>query len=360
MRHPTTSFRAPALISDRGALRIAQVAPVAAPVRPGDGDSVEQIVSLLTEELVRRGHDVTLYATGNSETSARLRALHPRGYDEDDELWDWQFAEICHTGHAFEYAREHDLVHAHNYGYAIPFAPLIPTLLFDTPHVELAPEVRAGYLRRPDIQVVAVSAFQGAALEGRPNVTVIPHGIDIQAFPFAARGGDYLLFLGRMLADKGPAQAISIAQEAGMPLVLAGPLHEDYDLLAHPEIDGDRIRYVGRVGPQERNRLLAGAAALLFPVIYPEPFGVVLIEAMACGTPVIAAGLGAVPEIVTDGVTGLTAPSWQELSQLVVRAATLDRAAVRAAAEQRFDFRRMVDDHEALYRRIATAAEVAR
>jgi glycosyltransferase involved in cell wall biosynthesis len=341
-------------------LRIAQVAPVAAPVRPGEGDSIEQLVSLLTEELVRRGHDVTLYATGNSETSARLCALHPRGYDEEDELWDWQFAEICHAGHAFEHAHEHDLVHAHDYGYAIPFAPLIGIPLFDTPHVELAPEVRAGYLRRPDIHVVAVSSFQRAALGARPNVTVIPHGIDIQAFPFAARGGDYLLFLGRMLADKGPGQAISIARDAGMPLVLAGPLHEGYDLLAHPEIDGDRIRYVGPVGPQERNRLLAGAAALLFPVIYPEPFGLVLIEAMACGTPVVAAGLGAVTEIVTDGVTGVTAPSWEGLSQLVPRAAALDRAAVRAAAEQRFDFRRMVDDHEALYRRVATAREAAR
>jgi glycosyltransferase involved in cell wall biosynthesis len=341
-------------------LRIAQIAPVAAPVRPGEGDSIEQLVSLLTEELVRRGHEVTLYATGDSSTSARLRALHPRGYDEDDEIWDWRFAETCHAGNAFEHAHEHDLVHAHNYGCAIPFAPLVGLPVLDTPHVELAPEVRAAYMRTPDVHVVAISAFQAAAVAGRPNVSVIPHGIDVQAFPFAARGGDYVLFLGRMLADKGPAQAIRIAREAGMPLVLAGPVEDDHDLLAHPDIDGDGIRYVGRVGPQERNRLLAGAAALLFPVIYPEPFGLVLIEAMACGTPVVAAGLGAVPEIVTEGLTGLTAASWEGLAELIPRARALDRAAVRAEAEQRFDFRRMVDDHEVLYRRLTAPQQVAR
>ena len=340
-------------------MRIAQIAPAAAAVRPGEGDSVEQLVSLLTEELVRRGHDVTLYATGNSTTSARLRARHPRGYDEEDDHWDWHFAEICHAGHAFDHAGEHDLLHAHDFGYAIPFTRLVGVPVIDTPHVELAPEIRAAYLRRPEIDVVAASAFQAAGLDGRPNVTVIPHGIDVRAFPFAARGGDYLLFLGRMLVDKGPGQAIRIARETGMPLVLAGPLDDGYDLLADPDIDGDRIRYVGPVGPEQRNRLLAGAAALLFPVVYPEPFGLVLIEAMACGTPVLAAGLGAVPEIVTAGVTGVTAPSWEGLAALVAQAAALDRAAVRRVAEERFDFRRMVDDHEALYRRVLARREPA-
>jgi glycosyltransferase involved in cell wall biosynthesis len=158
-----------------------------------------------------------------------------------------------------------------------------------------------------------------------------------------------------MLADKGPTEAVRVARAAGMPLVLAGPAEDDYyDITAEPGLDdGEHVRYVGRVGPQERNRLLAGAAALLFPVVYPEPFGLVMIEAMACGTPVVATAVGAVGEIVDDGVTGLTAPSWEGLAELVAPAAALDRAAVRRTAEARWDFRRMVDEHEALYRHIA-------
>jgi glycosyltransferase involved in cell wall biosynthesis len=334
------------------ALRIAQVAPVAMPVRPGEGDSVEQLVSLLTEELVRRGHDVTLYAAGDSLTSARLRAVHARGYHEEEDLWDWQLFESMHAAHAFEHAGDHDLIHAHDYGFAVPFAPLVDTPLIETPHVDPAPEVLGAYRRRPDLQVVAVSDFQRGRLGARENVTVIPHGIDVHAFPFSERGGDYLLFLGRMIADKGPSEAIRIAQAAGMPLVLAGPAQDGYDIGAERAIDGKAIRYVGAVSAQERNRLLAGAAALVFPLLYPEPFGLVLIEAMACGTPVVASALGAVPEIVDVGVTGLTATSWEGLAELVPAAAALDRAAVRRTAEERWDFRRVVDDHEALYRRV--------
>lgn len=336
-------------------LRIAQIAPVAAPVCPGDGDSIEQLVSLLTEELVRRGHDITLYATGDSRTAATLRSAHAHGYDTDAAGWDWQLTESLHAANAFEHAADHDIMHAHNYHFSLPFSRLVQTPLVETPHVEIGPEVLQAYRERPDLHLVAISTFQRGQLGDVPNVSVIPHGIDIQAFQFAPRGGEYLLFLGRMLADKGPGEAIAIAREAGMPLVLAGPPEEGYDITAEPGVDGGRIRYVGRVGPAERNRLLRGAAALLFPVIYPEPFGLVLVEAMACGTPVVATAIGAVPEIVEEGVTGLTAPSWQGLAELVPAAASLDRAGVRQAVERRFDFRRMVDDYEALYRQVACA-----
>ncbi len=342
-----------------GPLRIAQIAPVAMPVRPGEGDSVEQLVSLLTEELVRRGHDVTLYAAGDSLTSARLRAVHPRGYYELPEMWDWQLIESMHAAHAFEHAADHDVIHAHDYGFAVPFAPLVDTPLIETPHVTPAPEVLAAYGRRPDLHVVAVSDFQRGRLGGRENVTVIHHGIDVHAFPFSERGGDYLLFLGRMISDKGPAEAVRVAQAAEMPLVLAGPAQPGFDIGADPAVDGTTIRYVGPVSPQERNRLLAGAAALVFPLLYPEPFGLVLIEAMACGTPVVASALGAVPEIVDEGVTGLTATSWEGLAELVPAVTALDRAAVRRRAQGRWDFRRMVDDHEALYRRVAPGRAAA-
>jgi glycosyltransferase involved in cell wall biosynthesis len=334
-------------------LRIAQVAPVASPVRPGAGESVEQLVALLTEGLVRRGHDVTLYATGNSQTPARLRFLHARGYDEEDELWDWYRAESFHAALAFEHARDHDVIHAHNFHFALPFAGVTQTPLVDTPHVELAPEVLAAYRRHGDVHVAAISESQRRELGDRPNVSVIHHGIAFDAFPFGERGGDYLLFLGRMLADKGPAQAIRIAQEVDMPLILAGPEHDCYDIASEQAVDGERIRWVGRVTPEERNRLLAGAAALVFPLQYQEPFGLVMLEAMACGTPVLATAVGAVPEIVQEGVTGLTAPTWEELAQLVPAALALDRAQVRREAARRFDVERMIDAYEELYLRIA-------
>lgn len=342
-------------MSGPGPLRIAQLAPVATAVRPDAGHSVEQLVALLTEELMRRGHDVTLYATGDSLTSARLRSRRAVGYDEDPELWDWQFTEFLHAAQPFEHASEHDLVHAHDYHFALPFAGVVDVPLLETPHVASAPEVLESYRRQPQVHVAAVSEHQRELLGAGPNVSVVHHGIAVEDFPFSARGGDYLLFLGRMIPDKGPLEAIRVAEVAGMPLILAGPLVEGHDLDLASAVDGDRIRWVGRVGPAERNRLLAGAAALLFTNTYPEPFGLVLVEAMACGTPVLATDLGAVPEIVCEGVSGLTAPTWEGLAELVASATALDRHAVRRWALERFDFRRMVDDYEALYHRIVDA-----
>jgi glycosyltransferase involved in cell wall biosynthesis len=340
------------LSSRGGRLRIAQVAPVASPVLPGEGESVEQLISLLTDGLVARGHEVTLYATGNSRTCARLRSAHPRGYDEEGELWDWYRAESFNAALAFEHASEHSVIHAHDFHFALPFAGLTTTPLVETPHTEIPPEVIAAYRRRPEVHVVAVSDYQRRVLGDRPNVSVIPHGIAFGQFPTGDRPAGHLLFLGRMLADKGPANAIRIARAAGLPLILAGPAQDGYDVRAEAGVDGERIRWVGQVGTHERNRLLAGAVALLFPLVYPEPFGLVLLEAMACGTPVLATELGAAPEIVEQGVTGYTAPTWEGLADLVPAAAALDRERVRRVAAGRFDVERMIDAHEALYRRL--------
>ncbi len=326
---------------------------MASPVRPGAGESVEQLVGALTEGLVARGHDVTLYATANSQTSARLRSVQPRGYDEEDAIWDWYRAESFNAALAFEHAADHDVIHAHDFHFAVPFAGLTSTALVETAHTEISPEVMAAYRRHPALHIVAVSTYQHRVLGDRPNVTVIPHGIAFDAFPLGEGAGGHLLFLGRMLADKGPAQAMRIAQAAGLPLILAGPAQDGYDVRDEPALDGERIRWVGRVGRKERNRLLSEAVALLFPLVYPEPFGLVLLEAMACGTPVLATELGAAPEIIDQGVTGFTAATWEALADQVGPAIALDRATVRSTAAARFDVEHMIDAHEAMYRRLA-------
>ncbi len=337
-------------------LRIAVVAPVASAVAPDSTASIEQLVWLLTEELVRRGHDVTLCATGDSRTSAARSAVYARGYEDDPELWDWQFHDTTHVAAVMERAGDFDVIHSHAYHFALPFVRLVRTPVLHTCHVMPDGDVLGVFARYPEGHVAALSAYQKSAYRGVRDVAVVPNGIDTAAFPFGPGPGEYLLFLGRMMPDKGPAEAIAVAKAAGLPLVLAGPLDEDRDYFhtrVEPLVDDRAVRYVGRVGPAERNRLLAGAAALVYPVLSPEPFGLVLAEAMACGTPVLAHGLGAVPELVDDGVTGYVAADPAGLAARVPAALALDRRTIREVAAARFDYRRMVDGYEAIYRRLA-------
>jgi glycosyltransferase involved in cell wall biosynthesis len=336
-------------------LKIGQLAPVAMPVRPGEGDSIEQLVSLLTEELVRRGHDVTLFAVDGSVTTAELRSCYERGYRERDEIWDWRVPETLNAAWAFEQAAEFDVVHSHTYHFALPFTRFVSTPVIHTYHVQLGPEVLEGFSRYPEAQLVAISDFQRRELEGFDGVPVIHNGIDADAFPFSAEGGEYLAFLGRMIPSKGPAEAVRVARELDRPLVMAGPSTEWFEAEIRPSIDGELIRYEGPIDPVGRNELLAGAAALLFPITYPEPFGLVMVEAMACGTPVAAFGVGAVPEVVDEGVGGSWVQPGGSLADAIRRAVRLDRRRVREAAIERFDYRRMVDAYEDLYRRLARA-----
>ncbi len=333
-------------------MRVAQIAPIAHPVAAGVGESVEQLVWLLCEELVRRGPEVTLFATGDSDTSARLASAYPRGYEQDSDLWDWRLHETVNAAQAFERAGEFDLIHSHAYHFALPFTRLVSTPVVHTYHVEMDQDVLAAYRRYPEAHLVAVSQWQRSTLPDLPVAEVIPHGIDVAAFPFRAGAGGHLLFLGRMIEDKGPLEAVRLARELGLPLVLAGPGSEYFEEHVRPLVDGEQISYVGRVGLKQRGELLARAGALLLPLTYPEPFGLVMVEAMACGTPVVACSLGAVPELVQDGVSGFCAPTPKQLGELVPRALGLDRSRVREYALRRFDYRQMVERHEALYRRL--------
>jgi glycosyltransferase involved in cell wall biosynthesis len=333
-------------------LKIAELAPVAMPVRPGEGDSIEQLVSLLTEELVRRGHDVTLFAVGGSVTTAELRSCYERGYRERDEVWDWRVLEQLSAAWAFEHAAEFDVVHSHSYHFALPFTRFVSTPVVHTYHVQLGPEVLEGFSRYPEAQLVAISDFQRGELEGFDDVPVIHNGIDVDAFPFSAERGEYLAFLGRMIPSKGAAEAVRVARERHVPLVMAGPSTEWFEREVRPSVDAELIRYLGPIDSADRNELLRGAAALLYPISYPEPFGLVMVEAMACGTPVAGFGVGAVPEVVEQGVGGCWVPAGGDLGQAVDAAVRLDRRGVRQAAVERFDYRLMVDAYMGLYRRL--------
>jgi glycosyltransferase involved in cell wall biosynthesis len=332
-------------------LRIAQIAPIARAVSRTSTGSIEQLVWLLTEELVERGHDVTLFATGHSETSARLEAKYALGYDHDEALWEWTFHELMHVAAAMERAQEFEVIHSHVYHFALPFTRFVRTPTVHSYHVLPDDDVVRAYADYPDAELVAASAYQREQL-GRPEVPVVHHGLDVDGFPFGVSGGEYLLFLGDVRWEKGAGEAAELAARIGLPLLMAGPGEDFYREHVEPHISGD-VEYLGWVEPARRDELLAGAAALLYPLNWPETFGLVLVEAMACGTPVLARSCGAVPEIVDNGVTGFHAESLEELVALAPRALKLDRARVRERARERFDKSRMADEYEALYRRLA-------
>jgi glycosyltransferase involved in cell wall biosynthesis len=334
------------------ALRVAILAPISWRVPPRRYGPWEQFASLLTEGLVERGVDVTLFATSDSVTTARLVATAPTGYSEDPALHAKAW-EGLHISAVFERADEFDLIHN-----SFDFLPLTYSGLVDTPVVttihgfssEGIVPVFEKYNRRG--YYVAIS--DADRHEKLDYVATIHHGIDLDAFELEPEPGEYLLFFGRIHPDKGTADAIDVAEQAGMPLTIAGIIQDaDYfERLVEPRLDGEHVRFVGPVGPDRRGPLLGGARALLHLVNFDEPFGFSVVEAMACGTPVIARRRGSMTEIVHDGENGFLVETAAEAVAAVHASATLDRAVVRASVEQRFDANRMVDDYLALYRRV--------
>ncbi|HLJ57982.1 MAG TPA: glycosyltransferase family 4 protein [Chthonomonadaceae bacterium] len=333
-------------------LRIAQIAPLTGPVAPASTGSIEQLVWLLCEELTRQDHEVTLFATGESETSAALHSVYRQGYCDDDGLTDWRFHDTMQIAAACERADAFDVIHSHVYSYALPFTRFVQTPIVHTYHIMPDADIVGAYGRYPEANLTAISRYQRQNMAEIPDVPVIYNGIDIEAFAFRPVPENYALFLGQITPSKGPIQAIQVARRAGVPLVLAGGADREFyrDEVA-PLVDGQSVRYVGRVAAAERNRLLGGAAALIYPLQEPEPFGLVMIEAIASGTPVAALGVGAVPEIVENGVSGYHADSVDALVERMPAVLALDRGRVRQAAA-RFDYRVMVECYLALYRRI--------
>lgn len=313
----------------------------------------EQVASTLTEGLVARGHDVTLFATADSLTRARLHAEAPAGYEEDPSI-DVKVCESLHIAAVFEQAAEFDVI-----SNQFDFLPLSYSRLVDTPvvttiHGFSSERILPVYRAYDDIaHYVSISDANR-----HPDLTydaTIHHGLDLTQFTPGPGDGGYLLFLGRIHPDKGAHVAVEVARRSGLPLVIAGVVHDEayFRTLVEPFVDGSRVRFVGSVGPAERDRLLGGAVALLHLIDFEEPFGLSVVEALAAGTPVVATPRGSLPELIRDGVTGFLVAGADQAVAAVGRLPSIDRHECRGEAESRFSAARMVADYERLFRAVA-------
>jgi glycosyltransferase involved in cell wall biosynthesis len=312
----------------------------------------ELVTSLLTESLVARGVDVTLFATLDSITAGKLEGIAPRGYSEDPSL-DAKVWEALHIAHLFERAGEFDLIHNQADFMPLIFAELAETPIVTTIHGFSSPRILPVY-ERYDGRVHYVSISDADRAPSLGYAATIHHGIRVEEFPFEPRGGEDLLFFGRIHPDKGAAEAIRAARATGHRMAMYGLVQdEDYHRReVQPFVDGEHVTYHGVIGGAERLRALGRAKGLLHLIGFDEPFGLSVIEAMACGTPPIAYRRGSMPELIEHGVTGFLVDTLDEAVEAIGRLGQIDRAACRRAVEERFTVERMADEYHALYRRI--------
>lgn len=328
------------------------LSPIAWRTPPRHYGPWENVVSLLTEGLISRGVDVTLFATADSETKAKLVAVCPRGYEEDPSL-DPKVWECLHISELFERGDAFDLIHNHFDFLPLTYSRMTRTPILTTIHGFSSPRILPVY-RKYNKRTFYVAISDADRHPDLDYVATIHHGIDLRRFTFRPDPGRYLLFFGRIHPDKGPGEAIEIARRAEMPLILAGIIQDRacFDREVAPHLDGSRVRYIGSAGPEQRDRLLGEAFALLHPIRFEEPFGLSVVEAMACGTPVVAFRRGSMPEVVRDGHTGFLVDSIKEAVEAVDQVQNIDRRICRRWVEERFTAERMVSRYLEVYRKI--------
>ena len=333
-------------------MRIAMLSPIAWRTPPRHYGPWESVVSLLTESLVAEGIDATLFATGDSETKGKLHAICPKGYEEDasiiPKVW-----ECLHISEVFERAAEFDIIHNHFDFLPLTYAGLINTPVVATIHGFSSPGIIPVYKKYNGV-VSYVSISDADRSPELDYIRTIYHGIDIRQFDFQSESEDYLLFFGRIHPDKGTREAIEIAKACGKKLILAGIIQDEayYRRYVEPLLDKSNVVYVGSVGPAERSRLLGNSYALLHPIHFNEPFGLSIIESMACGTPVIAFNKGSMPELIENGKNGFLVNTVDEAIDKVAQVRDIDRSSCRRHVERNFTVERMAKEYIQVYETI--------
>jgi glycosyltransferase involved in cell wall biosynthesis len=338
-------------------MRIAQVAPLYERVPPALYGGTERVVSYLTEELVRLGHDVTLFASGDSVTAARLWSPCRQALRLDPTCHDSLAPHVQMLGFVYHQASAFDVIHCHTDYLGLPLARFVRTPTLLTLHGRLdIPELAPLYAEYREVPLISISNAQRTPLPDAHWVATAYHGLPSNLYQYVPRSEDYLLFLGRISPEKRPDIAIRVARRAGVPLRIAAkvdPVDCDYfEREIRPLLDDPLIDFIGEVGEEAKRTVLGSARALLFPIDWPEPFGLVLIEALACGTPVIARPRGSVPEVVQHGETGWLCDTEDEMVAAVQRLGELDRARCRAAFDSRFTAAIMTARYVHLYQQL--------
>mgnify|MGYP000866484141 CR=1 FL=1 len=333
-------------------MKIALLSPIAWRTPPRHYGPWERVVSLLAEGLAHKGVDVTLFATGDSHTSARLEYICPFPYEENQSI-DPKVWEAMHIAYLFERADRFDLIH-NNYDFMpLSYSRLVNTPVLTTIHGFSSPRILPIYreYNRDNFYVSISNADRSPELD---YLATVYHGIDLREFTLVEQPGEYLLYFGRIHPDKGTADAIEIARRCGMKLYIAGIIQDKdyYNTQVAPWVDNQNVFYLGSVGPHQRNQLLGQAYALLHPIHFDEPFGLSVVESMACGTPVIAFRKGAMPEVVDHGHTGFLVNNVSEACEKLALIANLDRKDCRHWVESRFSQERMTDDYISVYEQI--------
>jgi glycosyltransferase involved in cell wall biosynthesis len=330
------------------------LAPISWRTPPRHYGPWELFASLLTEGLVRLGHEVTLFATADSRTAGRLHATSPTGWSEDATI-EPKVAECLHIASVFERAADFDIIHNGFDFLPLTYSGLVTTPVITTIHGFSSPRIVPVY-ERYDATTTYVAISDSDRHPRLHYSATIHHGIDTAAYDLSESPGEHLLFFGRIHPDKGTAQAIDVAARCGRRLVIAGIVQDEayFERDVLPRVDGDRVSYIGPVSEEDRSRVLGSAATLLHLIDFDEPFGYSVVEAMACGTPVVAYDRGSMSELIDDGTTGFVVSGQDQAAaaKAVERAAALDRPAIRAVASRRFDRAPMVDRYVEVYRQM--------